>query len=320
MNKSSSLVGIIVPVYNTSRFLSRCLDSITTQSYENLEIILIDDGSTDNSGAICDQYAGVDRRIHVVHQPNRGASSARNYGLKLSRGEYICFIDSDDTVAPDFVSTLLDAILTTGSDISSSRMEQVKKGAVAEKRVGEIRALSGTDATWEMLYLREPNMNTPCKMFSRHIIADLRFPDEGMGEDFYFSYLALSASDSVAIVPYCMYNYVQHSDSTVHKKFSEKRLGEYRLARQIFDSCPESLRSAAAFRLFMSCFYSVSNAPAKYLVKSRRSARAQTIRQLRSRVLGDKQAPRKFKVIAVSAYFGTVFAQLLYKTWIRIAR
>ena len=111
------LVSVIIPVYNVSRYLPKCLDSVISQTWRNLEIIVIDDGSTDGSGSICDQYAKRDDRIKVIHSPNRGLSSARNLGLDNLRGQFISFIDSDDWIEPDAVETLVKAALLTGSYI-----------------------------------------------------------------------------------------------------------------------------------------------------------------------------------------------------------
>lgn len=104
MNK---LITVIVPVYNVAKYLEKCVKSIQDQTYKSLEIILVDDGSTDSSGAICDKYATEDSRIRVIHKPNGGLSSARNAGLDAATGDYVGFIDSDDYIAPDFYESLL---------------------------------------------------------------------------------------------------------------------------------------------------------------------------------------------------------------------
>ena len=101
------LVSIIVPVYNVEQYLRRCIESILSQTYHNFELILVDDGSTDSSGAICDEYALADERIHVIHKPNGGVSSARNAGIDTAKGEYILFVDSDDRVEPQHISNMI---------------------------------------------------------------------------------------------------------------------------------------------------------------------------------------------------------------------
>ena len=112
MNKlSTPLVSVIVPIYNVEEYLKECLDSIICQTYRYLEIILVNDGSTDQCGKICDEYSMLDNRIQVVHQCNRGLSAARNAGLDVARGEYISFIDSDDYLDKHFIAKLLEALM-----------------------------------------------------------------------------------------------------------------------------------------------------------------------------------------------------------------
>ena len=111
-------VSIIVPVYNVEKYLEKCLDSIVKQTYENIEIILVDDGSTDKSGTILDQYAEMDNRISVIHKKNEGVSTARNTGIEAARGEYICFADADDYLMPDYVEYLLTLAVDKNADIA----------------------------------------------------------------------------------------------------------------------------------------------------------------------------------------------------------
>lgn len=115
--KLQFLISIIIPIYNADKYLSDCIDSLLSQTYNNLEIILVDDGSTDNSGKICDDYAKKDKRIKVIHKQNGGVSSARNQGLDIAKGDYIAFVDPDDYVLPDMYKTLLRVIQNTNTDI-----------------------------------------------------------------------------------------------------------------------------------------------------------------------------------------------------------
>ena len=111
------LVSVIIPVYNVEKYLERCVDSVLAQTYTNLEIILIDDGSTDTSGKICDEYAQKDARIRVLHKKNTGIADTRNIGLDISKGEYIAFVDSDDFVASIFIEVAMDAMLNEQCDL-----------------------------------------------------------------------------------------------------------------------------------------------------------------------------------------------------------
>ena len=115
---SGPLISVVVPIYNVEQYLERCIDSILHQTYEHLEIILVDDGSPDNSGAICDSYLSLDQRIKVIHKRNGGLSDARNAGLEMASGEFIAFIDSDDTIMPEMIEKLYERIDTDRSDMA----------------------------------------------------------------------------------------------------------------------------------------------------------------------------------------------------------
>lgn len=122
------MVSVIVPVFNVKPYLAECLDSIIHQTYTDLQIILIDDGSTDGSGAVCDAYAAKDARIRVVHQENRGLSAARNRGIELATGEYLNFVDSDDYLLPDCIETLLKLCIEHDADMSICTYLDLKMG------------------------------------------------------------------------------------------------------------------------------------------------------------------------------------------------
>ena len=124
---SKPLVSIIVPVYQVVDYVGVCVESLLRQTYKNLEILLVDDGSTDGSGEICDEYANRDNRIRVIHQENQGLSAARNTGLDQALGEYVAFVDSDDAVLPDFIETLYDLADRYQADIVACAYERVKK-------------------------------------------------------------------------------------------------------------------------------------------------------------------------------------------------
>ena len=135
MGTDKPLISVVVPVYKTEAYLRQCVDSLLMQTYPNLEIILVDDGSPDGSGAVCDQYARRDARICVIHQKNGGVSAARNAGVQVATGQYIAFVDSDDWVDPDYVKTLFQAA------------ERLSKSKVHKPISGQARKLYGKCAT-----------------------------------------------------------------------------------------------------------------------------------------------------------------------------
>lgn len=178
------LVSVIIPVYNVSRYLPKCLDSVISQTWRNLEIIVIDDGSTDGSGSICDQYAKRDDRIKVIHSPNRGLSSARNLGLDNLRGQFISFIDSDDWIEPDAVETLVKAALLTGSYIVTAWFcrEYVGKTVHTSTRTDNLHVYRGRDILPAFIEGRFRN-EVWNKLYSVECFANIRFPDGYNYED-----------------------------------------------------------------------------------------------------------------------------------------
>ncbi len=213
------LVSVIVPVYNVAKYLSRCLDSILTQTYKNLEIILVDDGSTDRSGQICDSYAATDLRVRVLHKANGGVSSARNCGIEESRGEYISFVDPDDYISPHMYETLLHCA-------QQHQVDMVICKYIEEKIDGE-RSVSVFPYTGNFLYLSmEEWMNQFIttigyqtvwnKLFTRKIIGNTRFLTEFVrAEDVYFSAEIARKLSRIFVCDQPLYFYVHREDSTM---------------------------------------------------------------------------------------------------------
>ena len=178
------LVSIVIPVYNVSCYLPQCLDSVVSQTYRRLEIILVDDGSTDDSGSICDQYAKRDNRIQVIHSENRGLATARNIALEKVRGEYISFLDSDDWAEPQLIEILLRAVLLTGSDIVSARycLEYVGKTVHPSAAKEHSHTYRGEDILSAFAECRFGNMVWN-KIYRAECFKEIRFPDGQNYED-----------------------------------------------------------------------------------------------------------------------------------------
>ena len=178
------LVSVIIPVYNVSRYLPQCFDSVISQTYRNLEIIVIDDGSTDDSGSICDQYAEKDDRIHVIHSDNRGLASARNLGLENVRGEYISFIDSDDWIEPHAIDTFLKTAIMTEADIVNARYCSEYVGRTVHRPIGkkDSHIYFGKDILSAFAEGKFGNVVWN-KFYRAECFRDIRFPDGHNYED-----------------------------------------------------------------------------------------------------------------------------------------
>ena len=224
MQETKPLISIIVPIYNAEQYLEKCVDSIINQTYTNLEIILVDDGSPDNCGAICDEYAKKDSRIKVIHKPNGGLSSARNAGLDLAKGDYLTFIDSDDYVESDMVSSVVNTIQNGEVEIVLIREKQVNLKGETTKIVGDIP----TDTTFykDKDFLIElvlgKQINGACdKFYKKALVNHLRF-EEGRhhGEDMLFNVQYLDCVKKVGYVDSIKYSYVANEDSVTHASFN----------------------------------------------------------------------------------------------------
>lgn len=201
------LVSIIVPVYKVARYLPECLDSLLNQTYRNLELILVDDGSPDECGSICDAFAARDSRVKVIHKTNGGAASARNAGLDAAAGEYICFVDSDDAVAPDYLSELMTHMADTQADITVCGFTQYTKAGKVPCGECENPGIYHREE-----YLRQFLKSWTCallwnKMFRRGVIGDLRMEEGHRIDDEFFTYQVVLNAEKIAVFDKPLYDY-----------------------------------------------------------------------------------------------------------------
>ena len=216
-------ISVIVPVYNVAEYLAKCLLSITRQTYKNLEIILVDDGSTDVSGEICDQFAASDDRIKVFHQNNMGLSGARNTGLNQATGRYIFFCDSDDFLVEDALDIMVRKLLNDHADIVACGIAKVYDGALGKNKKEEIFTdlrpgrWSGHESVIQMM--RSNNICTVAwnKLYRRELFKDVRFPVSVYNEDEASVYKLLYKAGIVSYIPNALYKYYQRNDSIMHE-------------------------------------------------------------------------------------------------------
>lgn len=193
-------VSVIIPVYNVEGYLEDCLESVCNQSYRNIEIILVDDGSRDNSGVICDDWQEKDSRIHVIHKQNGGLSSARNAGLKEATGDYISFVDSDDLIPTNFIMQLVETLKTCNSEISVCRIDRFWDGN-SEETEAFYPFKSGVYPSEEYIHsilLHRVDNASWNKLYKRSAIGELRFKEGIINEDFPFMIALLGKVEKVA--------------------------------------------------------------------------------------------------------------------------
>ncbi len=222
---SNPLISVIVPVYNVAEFLPKCVDSILAQTYDNLEIILVEDGTKDSSGIICDQYAGKDSRIRVIHKENGGLSSARNAGMEIARGEYFGFVDSDDWIEPETYECLMALVQKYDADLVCGGRYDVD-GATGERTVGLCPKAEECISSMEMLgrVFTWDHCDSAAvdKLYKRHMFDEIRYPLGMYSEDVAIFYKLMEKANRVALCPKPLYNYLHRANSITTAKLSEK--------------------------------------------------------------------------------------------------
>ena len=277
------LISIIVPVYQVEAFLRTCVDSILAQSFSDFELILIDDGSPDLCGAICDEYAAADSRITVIHQKNLGVSAARNAGMDLAQGEYITFIDSDDAVHPSFLETLLHLLQAQEAQLAACSwcsFEEFAPPPTFTSASSDIYSMTGSEAAIE-LYAEVPRISVVpwCKLYQAALLRDLRFPVGMRHEDQAVMPIAVSRAETVAYTDQALYCYRLREQSFMHTRFSLKRYDDI----VAIDRC--------------ILYFQAHNLPEVAEAASRRRSELLAIYSLQARKSGVyKDLPKEYKV------------------------
>lgn len=313
--------SIIVPVYNAGEFLSVCIDSILLQTDKSIELILVNDGSSDDSGLVCDQYAERDSRVVVIHQKNQGVSSARNAGIDKISGQYVMFVDSDDIIAPNLVETLYSIIKESGADIASCELRRFSNNGLVMgvyPSDGKYKILDNTEALKNLLYQEDIVSGPYCKLFNRNIFLDLKYQlGVKVAEDLDVTYRAIASSKKVALSAYIGYYYRQHSNSAIHNDFKKSRLDGLDICKDIVDDARMhhiSVVPASINRLFMEAVYIIIQIPRNNsnFLSERRASEA-VLREYKSRVISDKHSVKLFRLYAFWAFFGPGAFVVLYR-------
>lgn len=215
---SQNCISVIIPVYNAEPFLAKCIDSLLAQTYPDMEILLIDDGSTDTSPTICDCYAAADARVRVIHQKNAGVGAARNAGLDAAKGAYIAFVDADDYVLPDYLETLQRDMIEQDVDIVYCNYRELYQGQPVN-RIG-YRALEKRRIADRNIYYADMVDGKECysiciwaALYRRTLLETIRFTSLPFGEDCVFNFEMLTRAKSVYLDTYIGYCYVRNDNS-----------------------------------------------------------------------------------------------------------
>ena len=254
------LISVIVPIYNVEKYLARCVDSIVNQTYKNLEIILVDDGSPDRCPQMCDDYAEKDSRIKVVHKKNGGLSDARNAGMAVATGEYISFIDSDDYVSDDFFECLLDVMNKENSDIAECSVVKFYEDNRFDEFSDDlsVKTYDTQDAMSALIAENQFHQHVWNKLYKTELVKDIPYAVGKLNEDEFWTYRVFGRANKVARINKTMYYYFQRISSIMGVGYNIRRLdaleGKANRQKYIENNFPD-LSTQAKIDLYGSCMF-----------------------------------------------------------------
>lgn len=301
------LISIIVPVYNVEMYLAKCVDSILAQTYTNLEIFLVNDGSSDCCGKLCDEYAKEDKRIKVIHKKNGGLSDARNVAIDVATGEFITFIDSDDYVTDDYIMTLYSLIEKYECKVSIALYNTFVEGSKPKvvNRVYREDCQTNIKAIEEMFYQEKYDTASWAKLYHSSLFATgIRYPKGIVYEDLATTYLLIFQSDKVAFCNRRIYNYLLRRDSIEGSSFSSKKMDSALKVCELMESHLDILgkvMQAYQCRMMSFFFHLLLKMPDGY---EHRNMLYKRIKAIRWSVLCNSRARKKARVASLLSYFG----------------
>ena len=291
-------ISVIVPVYNVEHYIERCLHSILTQTYRNLEIVLVDDGSTDNSGVVCEKYARQDSRIRVCHKPNGGLSDARNYGISRAVGSYLTFVDSDDYIDPDYMEYLFDLLSANRAEMSICQHYIQYPSKEFWKVLSGEDVLSPKTCIERMLYHDVIDTSAWAKLYRRDLFDGILYPKGKLFEDIATTYALMMKCEKIAVGYEAKYHYVINADSIVNRPFHEGKLELLemtdKMAADVLKVYPD-LEKAALRRRVYARFSTLNQMLRSEAYPEKRREIIRFILQYRRQILMDGKAPIRDK-------------------------
>lgn len=314
--KQQELISVIIPVYNVEKYLSRCIKSVLGQTYKNLEIWLVDDGSTDRSGEICDKYAHKDKRIRVIHKENGGLSDARNVAIDVMRGKYVTFIDSDDFVADCFVERLYQCAVRYNAEIVISGHLPTKNSNETYSLTNQIELFTIEEALKELLYQKKYNTSAWGKLYLSSLFSQIRYPKGKLYEDICTTYKLITQSTKIAFDASKLYFYYQNSISIIRSEFNVKKMDYVFNTKILFDFIYENypqLKKAANFRFLWANLHVWVNVPDRRKYKEICKMLEKNIKKYRFGVCVDREVGLKNKLSVILSYFGWKVSHTVYR-------
>ena len=315
-------ISVLVPIYNAEKYIKRCIDSIINQSYKNIEVILIEDGSTDNSYNIIKEYQEKDDRIKIFSIENNGVADARNKAVDNSTGDYITFVDSDDYIEEDYIETLYTNLKKYNSDIAVCNcfnvIEETGKKDYKTFGISEVKEYTNEEAVKNLFYYNFLRHSPWGKLYKKEVWNNIRFPLGKNYEDLAILYKLFLNSKKVIYIPKEKYNYTIRKGSIVHneiRKTDVEAIIEY--SQKILDDITKNYKnliSAAEYLLFDEELHLWYRIPYKKEYKKYLKTINSNIKKYRMKIIKDKMVNKKYKVLYMISFLG----RSCYKTVLTI--
>lgn len=322
------LISVIIPVYKVEKYLRACVDSVLAQTYRNLEVILVDDGSPDNSGAICDEYAARDSRVRVIHQENGGAGAARNAGLDAARGAYIAFVDADDYIDPDMYRILWERLREAGADIAQcGYADHRPEYTEFVYGSGEDRTYGGAQCVEMLLRIRAPWWTLWGKLCRADLFQDLRLSEElRMSEDALLVFQLFSRTDRLVFVKKPLYHWRWRpaSLSTIGPGSLDTLKADRYIAERLertdprLAGCGYWTLAREAVALFETALLLPSNR--RGLGRELRASSSGTLRQVLRKILRSGECRRLHKIKACLIAAAPHLYAFLFPLWLKATK
>lgn len=323
------LISIIVPVYNVEKYIKKCILSLKNQTYKNIEIILVNDGSPDSSGQICDEEQQLDSRIVVIHKENQGVSKARNAALDIMRGEYVTFLDGDDYVSDDYIEQLYTAIEKENADISAcGHYRAYENGKLIPvfsdtDNPKNTLVMSGKDSLIDLYNGKTCSASSWGKLYKKELFENLRFPDYIMGEDTFVVYHIFIKANVVVHIKKPLYYYVQRESSVTNHPSNYFKFYDYvRLYDHIMSCDPyksdKRYFDALANRLIENNFWvhmKLRNCPGMFFCEKKHIE--ENIKKYRKHVIANPLAQPRVRLACMLSYSGMKITNSIYDSFVK---
>lgn len=300
------LISVVIPVYNVERYLRKCVDSVCGQTYRNTQIILVDDGSTDNCGKLCDEAAKSDNRITVIHKVNGGLSDARNYGIDIAKGKYITFIDSDDYISEDYLEYLYSLICDNDAEISiCGHIKTKSEDDRTRLQVTSQECLTREKALEEMLYAQKFSTSAWGKLYLTKFFFDVRYPYGKFSEDMFTTYKVINKANKIVYGDQICYYYLRRNGSILVSQFSNKNLDVLEGLRQLASDIPVKkygLEKSYSSQIIECIAAMLERKPDSQIIKD--TGVWKLFREHRGKVLLDFKASKRVRAYALVSYLG----------------